>query len=482
MEYELRDHGLVTILLLEGDLTFQEIEELGSILHHVVHDTSGEIVVDLSRVGYADNTVAGQFVAAKREATVKRRSFVLSNPSPTVRKVLKSAHAGNLVQLYDTTEEAIADLAEKARGGEPRRIVPDIKCGHDDCVYYTYAKVHGVITPSCEYAYPDEISNNPSCRCYRVNWKHFQQQDSKGDIPFPRDTRKKSLYRARDSYFQESVESLRDEQPEDSSWEDEEKPQSDLYEEAYSSPSAELDFEDLPQATGGDDSVHDKRSSNSMDFEVTEPDLAPRVAPDPFADDNFPSATEGSGGSVPQSAVGSSPDPPPHPVPQDPPDTLGSAIPLPKPEPKSLVPDEVVRRFVESWNENRFDLEYDCMATKNQVFSKEEYFARRRTLKNSQTEKHRRPTHQKLALVDSTSIQGDHATVEITRLDRTPQGVKCYAQHFTLIKEEDGWKIHHVETGGEKKNPTIPPKDRKMKADDFLGKSSHIKTKRIPNL
>src|SRR3990172_4115117 len=203
MEHQLSDQGLVTILRLKGDLTFQEIEDLGNILHQTVQSTNGEIVVDLSNVGYADSSVTGQFVAAKREAEVKRKRLVLSNLSPTVKKVLHTGHADYQVTLYDTTEEAIADLAERARAGEARKVVRNIRCGHEDCVFYTYAKTDFNVVAACEYAYPEEITNGPNCRCYRVNWRDLRGLSPEEESPFRKRTKKNSPYTVRDSFHEE---------------------------------------------------------------------------------------------------------------------------------------------------------------------------------------------------------------------------------------------------------------------------------------
>jgi hypothetical protein len=61
--------------------------------------------------------------------------------------------------------------------------------------------------------------------------------------------------------------------------------------------------------------------------------------------------------------------------------------------------------------------------------------------------------------------------VEITRIDRTPGGAKCFGQHFHMILEEGFWKIQRSEDGETRKNPVKPQKGRVMKAGDFLGKS-----------
>lgn len=507
MEHQLSDHGMVTILRLKGDLTFQEIEQLGNLLHQTVQETNGEIVVDLANVGYADSSVTGQFVAAKREAEVKRKQLVLSNLSPTVKKVLHTGHADYQVSLYDTTEEAIADLAERARGGEARKVVRNIRCGHEDCVFYTYAKTDFTVVPACEYPYPEEITNGPNCRCYRVNWKDLGGLTPDEASPFRKGKKKDSPYQIRDTF--------RETPP----------PQPKVVEADYELEPG-FNHEETPEVTLSQDRTVDfeaprksrnptpsPTSTSSSDWSFDSPSSGEEIVlDDPFADTNFPSTTQGTASAPP---IKKEPTPPPPPkvvkaksppppparvepieplepvVADDVPDEPEPPIPIPEPkpqpapapsaavrvEPEPLTPMEVVRNFVEAWNDGNFAAEYDLLSSQSKAFDKEDYCSRRRALRNIQFEKYGRATKQAIAEEDGHSIQQNVASVEITRLDRTPKGARCYAQYYKLLNEEGHWKIQHVRDGEARKNPTTPPKDRKLNASQFFGKSKDIKGK-----
>jgi anti-anti-sigma factor len=498
MEHQLSDHGLVTILRLKGDLTFQDIETLGNLLHQTVQETNGEIVVDLAHVGYADSSVTGQFVAAKREAEVKRKQLVLSNLSPTVKKVLRTGHADIQVPLYDSTEEAIADLADRGRGGEPRKVVRNIRCGHEDCVFYTYTKTDFNVVPACQYPYPEEITNGPNCRCYRVNWKDLRGLTPDEDSPFRRGFKKDSPYQIRDS-FRESP-----------------PPQPKVVEPDYE---LEPGFTHVDTAevtlsedrTSGFESDRSRfpslgpTSTQSADWDFSTgkvPDDGV-ILDDPFADTNFPSSTQGTGGEPPLRMEPAPPPAPPKkkkakaaPPPLEPPEPVAEEevpdqpeLPVEAPEqqpaptaavrvePEPLTPMEVVRNFVEAWNDGNFAAEYDLLSSQSKAFDREDYCSRRRALRNVQFEKYGRATKQGIAEEDGHSIQQNLASVEITRLDRTPKGVRCYAQHYKLAHEDGHWKIQNVRDGESRRNPTAPPKGRKLNASQFFGKSKDIKGK-----
>ena len=146
-------------------------------------------------------------------------------------------------------------------------------------------------------------------------------------------------------------------------------------------------------------------------------------------------------------------------------------------EPEPLSPMQVVREFVEAWNEGRFAVEYDLLSSQSKAFDRDDYCARRRALRNLQFERYGRATRQGIAKEDAHSIQQNVASVEITRLDRTPNGIRCYAQHYKLLHENGHWKVQTVRDGESRKNPTNPPQGRKMSASEFFGKSRNIKGK-----
>jgi hypothetical protein len=344
-------------------------------------------------------------------------------------------------------------------------------------VFYTYAKVGGGVTPACEYSYPEEIINGPNCPCYRVNWKQYQASAGvEAQTPLPRRSKQVSVYSARDRYPREDSSEMdlpaRLTPAEAGVAEEEESveeveaslPQSDR--EMYET--VNPDYDSVTLRAGMADETRLAFSPPEID------EIEMEEVTDPFADDNFPSSQEILP-PEPYQVAQPTPSKPMHfPAADAPPP------PAPAPQPVPLKPEEVVKKFVEAWNGGRFDWEFECLSSQNRGLSSDEYFSRRRLLKNAQVEKYGRATHQTVHSVDSSSIQDDHATLLITRLDRTPRGARCYEQMFHLKKEKQEWKVIRVEDGEEKKNPTVPPKGRTMKAGDFLGRAKNLDDRKKP--
>jgi hypothetical protein len=194
-------------------------------------------------------------------------------------------------------------------------------------------------------------------------------------------------------------------------------------------------------------------------------------APDPFTDDNFPSALQPE--TLPK-ATPAQDSAVVHPEPQTHP-THAVHGSKPAPEPRNQTPEDTVRNYVESWNEGRFAAEYRTLSRTSRVLPLEEYCQRRRSLQAAQIQTQGKATRQEIGKFDSVSMDGEHAHVEITRLDRSPSGTHCFAEHFTLIQEDGEWRIMSLRQGEERRNPVTPPKGRVMKADDFAGKEKHLK-------
>lgn len=108
-------------------------------------------------------------------------------------------------------------------------------------------------------------------------------------------------------------------------------------------------------------------------------------------------------------------------------------------------PEDVVKRFVESWNNQQFELEYDCLATRLAFTTKQEYVQRRHSYF---TELNSREAHRQLVQrVANKKVSGTTAQVEIVRLDTEGNSRRLTKESYILIQEEGKWKINAVKAG-----------------------------------
>jgi DNA-binding response OmpR family regulator len=117
--------------------------------------------------------------------------------------------------------------------------------------------------------------------------------------------------------------------------------------------------------------------------------------------------------------------------------------PVPFEEPVN--PEDVVRVFVESWNKQQFESEFECLSSRLAYTTKEEYVQRRR---GYFAETNGRETHrQSIQKVVSSKISGTNAQVEIVRLDTEGSKSRISKESYILIQENGKWKINAVKAG-----------------------------------
>ncbi len=110
--------------------------------------------------------------------------------------------------------------------------------------------------------------------------------------------------------------------------------------------------------------------------------------------------------------------------------------------PRDASPEEVVKAFIQSWNEEEFGIEYQCMdATLTGGLEANEYMARRRAVYMQENGRNHRQMMQKIIRQQRTE---DQATLVVERKDTTGSHSVLSTQEYKLKKTEDGWKISGV--------------------------------------
>jgi hypothetical protein len=151
------------------------------------------------------------------------------------------------------------------------------------------------------------------------------------------------------------------------------------------------------------------------------------------------------------------PEPPPAetPAPEPLPEPIIEETPEPpmaarvvEPEPPEETPEDCIRCFIESWNRQKFDDEYDCLADRLRATPQKEYVRARHYAyadamkfgKNGSL-----PT-QELGAILSVKIEGDTARVICEKIEKYGRFPKTYQQKYILVKKDGAWKISNVQT------------------------------------
>ncbi|MFI7492327.1 STAS domain-containing protein [Micromonospora echinaurantiaca] len=117
----------VPVVSVAGDINLDGGDALRAALHGAV-EVRGHVVVDLARVHLIDSTGLGLLVRAHRDARERGAVLCLAAPSRYIRTVLHTMRVDGLFPVFDTVEEAVAEVAGSNRaagsagaGAEPAR-------------------------------------------------------------------------------------------------------------------------------------------------------------------------------------------------------------------------------------------------------------------------------------------------------------------------------------------------------------------------
>ncbi|MFB3895495.1 MAG: hypothetical protein ACE14V_04245 [bacterium] len=129
-----------------------------------------------------------------------------------------------------------------------------------------------------------------------------------------------------------------------------------------------------------------------------------------------------------------------------------------KPEYAANSPEAVVQRFIECWNTQDFETEYDLLSTRLQIMPKPEYSLSRQhafadTMKN---QNEGIVPKQKLEEITTAKTEDNFAFVECIKSEPAGRFVKEYQQSYSLVRENGNWKISKIRTAlvprGRKRN------------------------------
>ena len=118
----------------------------------------------------------------------------------------------------------------------------------------------------------------------------------------------------------------------------------------------------------------------------------------------------------------------------------------PKIDPNS--PEAIVAKFIDCWNTQDFETEYNLLSKRLQGIPKNEYsLSRQHAFADAMKNQHNgNIPKQKLEEIISTKIENDFAYVECIKSEPAGRFEKEYQQSYSLLRENGLWKISKVRT------------------------------------
>jgi anti-anti-sigma factor len=99
MEHASEDGTMSTALVLSGMLDVRRTAELRAQVYAMLARTTGDVIVDISRVEAIDMTTLKMLAVANRVAERQARQVVLRGVSPGIRRLLHLSHMRWMIPL-----------------------------------------------------------------------------------------------------------------------------------------------------------------------------------------------------------------------------------------------------------------------------------------------------------------------------------------------------------------------------------------------
>jgi anti-sigma B factor antagonist len=112
LRVDIEDHGDHAVVTAAGEIDAATADTLATAVSGALADGYPKVLADFARVTFIDSTGLGVLVKSHRTAVTAGAVFAVVHPTPQTRKLIGVLGLDQLLRIYDTHEEALADLAE----------------------------------------------------------------------------------------------------------------------------------------------------------------------------------------------------------------------------------------------------------------------------------------------------------------------------------------------------------------------------------
>lgn len=108
---------ILIIRMSQEKITSQEAPDVKTALLGVVSEPSEVIIINLKNVNRMDSTGLGAFLFTIRQAQNQDKDVSFCEANDKIKFMIKIAHLEDIMEVYDTEEQAIADWEEELKNG-----------------------------------------------------------------------------------------------------------------------------------------------------------------------------------------------------------------------------------------------------------------------------------------------------------------------------------------------------------------------------
>ena len=111
LRVDIEDRGDHAVITAAGEIDAATADTLATAVSGALTDGYQKVLVDFAQVTFIDSTGLGVLVKSHRSAVAADAAFAVVNPTPQTRKLIGVLGLDQLLNIYDSHDEALADLA-----------------------------------------------------------------------------------------------------------------------------------------------------------------------------------------------------------------------------------------------------------------------------------------------------------------------------------------------------------------------------------
>lgn len=109
MRLDVEDHDDHAIIAVTGEIDASTSDQLAEAVAAALGAGRGRVLVDFAHVTFIDSSGLGVLVRSHRRADAAGARFAVVHPSPHTRKLIRVLGLDQLLAVYDSREQALAE-------------------------------------------------------------------------------------------------------------------------------------------------------------------------------------------------------------------------------------------------------------------------------------------------------------------------------------------------------------------------------------
>jgi anti-sigma B factor antagonist len=110
LRVDIEDRGDHAVVTASGEIDAATADMLSTAVQGALADDYPRVLADFAQVTFIDSTGLGVLVKSHRSAVAAGAVFAVVHPTPQTRKLIRVLGLDQLLHVYDTQEQALADL------------------------------------------------------------------------------------------------------------------------------------------------------------------------------------------------------------------------------------------------------------------------------------------------------------------------------------------------------------------------------------